>query len=48
MEQSQYIECCFQNHLTNEYTYQCLSEHKATILCYNSWGAIMWAISNGY
>jgi hypothetical protein len=47
MEQSQYIEHCFQDHLLNESPYQCLSEHEATVLCYNSCGAIIRATSKG-
>jgi hypothetical protein len=45
MERSQYIERCFQDHLTNESTYQRLHERDATVHRYNSRGAIIRAIS---
>jgi hypothetical protein len=47
MEQSQYIERCFQDHLSNESIYQRLSLQNATTHRYNLRGAIIRAISNG-
>jgi hypothetical protein len=45
MERSQYIQRCFQDHLTNKSTYQRLSTDEATILRYNSRGAIIKTVS---
>jgi hypothetical protein len=45
MERSQYIEGCFQDHLTNELTYKRCSDREITVLRYNSWGAIIRTIT---